>query len=336
MNCTVLSFSFESLLRKKPLKKKIAFSITKSKMTLLPSFHGIKALSPGLSVTLGSSYKIQCSRWIPLPSLMTTTTASITTMTTKTYLPSSPPRPSSLVPFPPSSFSFLPWTPLSVKSFNLKSSFSTFLTFPPTATSSLTTSLKRSINFMTKRTYASESDPYNPENFKTPQDKFGASNLLGHGPHSTTSSMDGSDSMKVPVTFNTPFFRISFLLIGSLGLGSYLISHFYSSKKSEFGRSSDLNDFFLTRWIQSWLLDPIQVEESARSKFNSSTSSALNNLIRFEKRESPFRRLSFPHSFDRHSDRNVGVGSQVDLSDLKIKHSWDSEERLGGGDVLSL
>ena len=39
---------------------------------------------------------------------------------------------------------------------------------------------------------------------------------------------------------------------------------------------------------------------------------------------------TFPHAFEVASDLMVPVGSQADLSDLKIKYSWQKDDDLVG------
>jgi hypothetical protein len=126
-----------------------------------------------------------------------------------------------------------------------------------------------------------------------------------------------------PESFGTRFWT-RLLLGGTVLLGLYrLEEHYYKDKPHP-----------LTEFIGSYLkeFDGYKVYKQEAESIPLRQQHAHDQLI-FQNRswsKSQVNRWSFPDTFSRASDFLVPVGSQVDVSDVKMKHTWERDDELFG------
>jgi hypothetical protein len=127
-----------------------------------------------------------------------------------------------------------------------------------------------------------------------------------------------------PESFGTRFWT-RLLLGGVVGLGLYRLNEYYSQ---------DGQPHPITKFIGSYLkeFDGYKVYQQEKESIALRQQHANDQLI-FQNRpwvRAAVNRWSFPDTFSRASDYLIPVGSQIDVSDIKAKHSWERDDALFG------
>lgn len=126
-----------------------------------------------------------------------------------------------------------------------------------------------------------------------------------------------------PETFFTPFFR-NLLLAGALGLGLYRVNEHYTHDKPVHPITAFIQDY------QKKLNDITENDRQVAINMKKAQQYADDQLIfnSAPQKQSPVYRWNGP-VFERASDFIVPLG-QVDVSDVKIKHSWQINDDVLG------
>lgn len=174
------------------------------------------------------------------------------------------------------------------------------------------------------RFYASANDPYNPINFKTEQDSFPESNLLGH----KGNKPDGSDSVGAE-SFNTPFVRLILGSVVGLLVWKRLDDSYFSAAATDAQTGEPTHP--VTSFLSTIRITADEARSRAQSAFEQAGKEADERLLSFElqnERRNRFPRNHFPDAHLRCSDRLIPVGSQVDMSDLPetTRYSWKHDQ----------
>ncbi|KAJ3324138.1 hypothetical protein HDV06_000679 [Boothiomyces sp. JEL0866] len=126
-----------------------------------------------------------------------------------------------------------------------------------------------------------------------------------------------------PETFFTPFFR-NLLLAGVVGLGLYRVNEYYAHDKPVHPITAFIQDY------QKKFNDITENDRQVAINMKKAQQYADDQLIfnSAPKKQSPVYRWNGP-VFERASDFIVPLG-QVDVSDVKIKHSWQINDDVLG------
>ncbi|CAD6893198.1 unnamed protein product [Tilletia controversa] len=129
--------------------------------------------------------------------------------------------------------------------------------------------------------------------------------------------------------FSNPFFRNSIIVL-AVGAFIYKISdineNLHASRASSSGKSSyqdaehaEKTMPWITRYIQHWTTPTSEYKETNMQWLQAAAKTAESKLLVQDAERAPVPRLRFVGSFEAHSPHSNRPGSQVDLSDLKIK-----------------
>ncbi|KAI8895591.1 hypothetical protein BC833DRAFT_151902 [Globomyces pollinis-pini] len=127
-----------------------------------------------------------------------------------------------------------------------------------------------------------------------------------------------------PETFTSAFW-IKLLFAGVTLTAIYRYNEYYMQDK-------EVHPF--TTYISTWAahFDSRKTIESNLVGIPERLQAANDQLI-FNSRPTfvnPVKRLSFPDTFSRASDFLIPVGSQIDVSDVQFKHTWQENDELLG------
>ncbi|PWZ02157.1 hypothetical protein BCV70DRAFT_198439 [Testicularia cyperi] len=156
------------------------------------------------------------------------------------------------------------------------------------------------------------------------------------GDASASSSSTAAAEEEYPAeTFGAPIWRYTILgLIAGFGL--YRISTLHAdphpSRASSSGRSAPGNESednlhdqiekpWLTRYIEAWTAPTSVWKERNARHLELVKEKAEERLLFQDAERPPVHRLRFPQIFEQASPHAVGAGTQVDLSDLKVKRA---------------
>jgi hypothetical protein len=127
-----------------------------------------------------------------------------------------------------------------------------------------------------------------------------------------------------PETFNRTFWT-RVLVLGVLISGFYRTNEYLT-------KDGQLHP--LTKFIGQYLtqFDGQLTYEEEKASIKERQQYAWDQLIFRDKVWKPVevRRWSFPATFQRASDFIIPVGSQVDVRDVKMKHTWEKDDELMG------
>jgi hypothetical protein len=127
-----------------------------------------------------------------------------------------------------------------------------------------------------------------------------------------------------PETFGNRFWT-RLLLTAVIGAGFYRINDYLTR---------DGNPHPFTTFIGSYLkdYDGTLVYDVEKQSIPIRQQHANDQLILQNRpfNRTPVGRFSFPDTFSRASDFLIPVGSQVDVSDIKMKHGWERDDELFG------
>ncbi|KAJ9475123.1 hypothetical protein PHBOTO_005183 [Pseudozyma hubeiensis] len=149
------------------------------------------------------------------------------------------------------------------------------------------------------------------------------------------SSSSAADEEYPSENFGAPIWRYAFLgAIATFGL--YRISTLHAdphpSRASSSGRSAPGNESednfhdddakpWLTRYIEHWTTSPSVWKERNARHLELVKEKAEERLLFQDAERPPVHRLRYTQIFEQASPHAVAPGSQVDLSDLKIKRA---------------
>lgn len=112
--------------------------------------------------------------------------------------------------------------------------------------------------------------------------------------------------------------------MGAVLVGGYRVNEYFTK---------DMEKHPLTSFIDSYqkYFDGYKMYQQDAESIPIRQQIANDQLI-FQSKDKvrPMKRVSFPDSFSRASDFLIPVGSQVDLSDLNIKYSWQENDDIFG------
>ncbi|KAJ3104739.1 hypothetical protein HDU97_008918 [Phlyctochytrium planicorne] len=132
---------------------------------------------------------------------------------------------------------------------------------------------------------------------------------------------DGSETLETKETFfNATWGR--FVLLGLFGYGLYKVNEYVTADQEEHP---------ITRLLGSFIKSQDEIDKEMTAWLNYRRKEA-NDLLILENKplERPMYRVSFPERFFRASDHLIEPGTQIDLSDLKVKHQWEENDDLFG------
>ncbi|GAK63140.1 uncharacterized protein PAN0_002d1343 [Moesziomyces antarcticus] len=155
------------------------------------------------------------------------------------------------------------------------------------------------------------------------------------GASSSSSSAAAADEEYPSEGFGAPIWRYTFLgAIAAFGL--YRISTLHAdphpSRASSSGRSAPGNESednlhvegqkpWLTRYIEHWTTPSSVWKERNARHLELVKEKAEERLLFQDAERPPVHRLRYTQIFEQASPHGIGAGSQVDLSDLKIKRA---------------
>ncbi|KAF1802278.1 hypothetical protein FB192DRAFT_1377249 [Mucor lusitanicus] len=74
-----------------------------------------------------------------------------------------------------------------------------------------------------------------------------------------------------------------------------------------------------TRWIEYRMTSAEKNDEFNQAKLASAEAAAEYKLFVQDAQRAPIYRMRYPEAFERHSARGLTAGTQVDLTDLKVR-----------------
>ncbi|CAM0138834.1 hypothetical protein VKS41_005952 [Umbelopsis sp. WA50703] len=75
----------------------------------------------------------------------------------------------------------------------------------------------------------------------------------------------------------------------------------------------------ITKWVEYHMTPATENDRVASEHLDHAVSKAEDRLLFQEAQRAPVYRMRYPEAFERASPHAIAVGSQVDLSDLKVK-----------------
>lgn len=139
----------------------------------------------------------------------------------------------------------------------------------------------------------------------------------------TSENPTGAETLQHRETFFSSFWT-KFALALLAGTAIYRINESYSEGKEVHP---------LTAWLAKYqnIFTAERAHEDSTKWIAVKQKEADDRLI-ISKGWTPSRtyRVSFPGMFERASDHLIDVGSQVDVSDVKIKHRWEQDDDVFG------
>jgi hypothetical protein len=127
-----------------------------------------------------------------------------------------------------------------------------------------------------------------------------------------------------PESFGSRFWT-RLLFGGVLGLGLYRINEYFFGEE----KLHPITEF-IGKYLKEF--DGYKMYQEERESIPIRQQYAHDQLI-FQSRPlstNPVNRWSFPDTFSRASDFIIPVGSQIDVSDIKMKHTWEKDDDLFG------
>ncbi|KAI8848226.1 hypothetical protein BC829DRAFT_443903 [Chytridium lagenaria] len=114
-----------------------------------------------------------------------------------------------------------------------------------------------------------------------------------------------------------------FALLGLFAAGLYQLNVYITA---------DQDEHPFTRLLGSLIKSTEETDKEMTAVVHDQRKKANDQLILSDRpRDHPhFHRIRFPDLFYRASDHLIEPGSQIDLSDLKIKHTWQEDDDLFG------
>ncbi|KAJ3333617.1 hypothetical protein HDU76_006107 [Blyttiomyces sp. JEL0837] len=131
---------------------------------------------------------------------------------------------------------------------------------------------------------------------------------------------DGSETTEKPETFFNAFWgRV--VLLGIVGVGAYQLN-------KSLTEGQEVHP--ITRILGSFMQTKDEYYNDMETAFHIRIKEADGRLISLNKTKDEMPRTYFPERFLRASDHLIEPGSQIDVSDIKIKHSWQRNDDLFG------
>ncbi|TPX62659.1 hypothetical protein PhCBS80983_g00326 [Powellomyces hirtus] len=159
-----------------------------------------------------------------------------------------------------------------------------------------------------------------PGNYRadSPDEIFPPSDNLGH----KSDAPSGAETLQQTETYANAFWMKVFLGIAATAT-LYNINERYSAGK-------EVHPF--TEWLgQREKLFTAEKAHADHAKWIAiKQREADDRLVVTDAWEPRPHRISFPGAFQRASDHLIDVGSQVDVSDVKIRHTWQLDDDVAG------
>ncbi|KAJ3414528.1 hypothetical protein HDV05_006442 [Chytridiales sp. JEL 0842] len=131
---------------------------------------------------------------------------------------------------------------------------------------------------------------------------------------------DGSETLETPETFFNAFWgRV--LLFAGVSFGAYQLNEYVTAGQEVHP---------ITRIIGSFMKTQEEIDAEVAHWIAVRRKEADDLLILQRRPERPIYRVMFPDVFSRASDHLIEPGSQIDVSDVKIKHQWQQDDDLFG------